>query len=124
MSIFGVVLESANTPYEKVRSLVCWIEATKPSKSPIMVLKLSFYLLIKDSMTKLLQKAFQEAQKLSENLQDEIAQQLLADIENELKWQETLANSDLNLDILRKMAQSALIEDQEGKTEEKGFGEE
>ncbi len=124
MSIFGVVLESANTPYEKVRSLVGWIEATKPSKSPIMVLKLSFYLLIKDSMTKLLQKAFQEAQKLSENLQDEIAQQLLADIENELKWQETLANSDLNLDILRKMAQSALIEDQEGKTEEKGFGEE
>ena len=74
-------------------------------------------------MTKLLQKAFQEAQKLSENLQDEIAQQLLADIENELKWQETLANSDINLDILRKMAQSALIEDKEGKTEEKGFGE-
>ncbi len=37
-------------------------------------------------MTKLLQKAFQEAQKLSANLQDEIAQQLLADIENELKW--------------------------------------
>ncbi|BDI16332.1 hypothetical protein ANSO36C_21340 [Nostoc cf. commune SO-36] len=75
-------------------------------------------------MTKLLQKAFQEAQKLSENLQDEIAQQLLADIENELKWQETLANSEINLDILQKMAQSALIEDQEGKTEEKGFGEE
>ena len=124
MSIFGVVLDRANTPYEKVRSLVGWIEATKPSKSPIMVLKLSFYLLIKDSMTKLLQKAFQEAQKLSENLQDEIAQQLLADIENELKWQETLGNSDFNLDILRKMAQSALIEDQEGKTEEKGFGEE
>ena len=87
MSIFGVVLESANTPYEKVRSLVGWIEAKKPSKSPIMVLKLSFYLLIKDRMTKLLQKAFQEAQKLYENLQDEIAQQLLADIENELKWQ-------------------------------------
>jgi hypothetical protein len=47
-------------------------------------------------MTKLLQKAFQEAQKLSNNLQDEIAQQLLVDIENELKWQETLANSNIN----------------------------
>ncbi|MFB2835632.1 hypothetical protein [Floridanema evergladense] len=75
-------------------------------------------------MTELLQKAFQEAQKLADNLQDEIAQQLLADIENELKWQETLANSDTNLDILKQMAQEALIEDQEGKTEEKGFGEE
>ena len=75
-------------------------------------------------MTELLQKAFQEAQKLSNNLQDEIAQQLLSDIENELKWQENFANSNINLDILRQMAQAALIEDQEGKTEEKGFGEE
>ena len=33
-------------------------------------------------MTKLLEKAFQEAQKLSDNLQNEIAQQLLIDIEN------------------------------------------
>jgi DNA phosphorothioation-dependent restriction protein DptG len=75
-------------------------------------------------MTQLLQKAFHEAQKLSEHLQDELAQQLLADIENELKWQETLANPDTDLDILRQMAQEALNEDREGKTEEKGFGEE
>jgi hypothetical protein len=75
-------------------------------------------------MTKLLEKAFQEAQKLSDNLQNEIAQQLLIDIENELKWQETLADPDINLDVLSKMAQAALIEDQESKTEAKGFGEE
>jgi hypothetical protein len=75
-------------------------------------------------MTKLLQKAFQEAQQLSEDLQDEIAQQLLADIENEIKWQTAFSNSDIDLNILQKMAQLALIEDQEGKTEEKGFGEE
>jgi hypothetical protein len=75
-------------------------------------------------MTKLLEKAFQEAQKLSNNLQNEIAQQLLIDIENELRWQETLADPDINLDVLSKMAQAALIEDQEGKTEAKGFGEE
>ena len=73
-------------------------------------------------MTKLLEKAFQEAQKLSDNLQNEIAQQLLIDIENELKWQATLADTDINLDVLSKMAQAALIEDQEGKTEAKGFG--
>ena len=75
-------------------------------------------------MTQLLQKAFYEAQKLSNHIQDELAQQLLTDIENELKWQETLANPDTNFDILRQMAQEALNEDKEGKTEEKGFGEE
>lgn len=76
-------------------------------------------------MTQLLEKAFKEAQKLSNDLQDEIAHQLLEDIQNELAWLETLANPSIDsLNILQKMAQAALIEDQEGKTEEKGFGEE
>ncbi|MGK7892115.1 MAG: hypothetical protein AB4372_00265 [Xenococcus sp. (in: cyanobacteria)] len=75
-------------------------------------------------MTKLLEQAFKEAQKLSNYLQDELAQQLLEDIENELKWQESLSNPDIDLDVLQEMAQTALIEDREGKTEEKGFGEE
>ena len=75
-------------------------------------------------MTKLLEQAFKEAQKLSNHLQDELAQQLLEDIENELKWQESLSDSDVELGILEEMAQMALIEDREGKTEEKGFGEE
>jgi hypothetical protein len=75
-------------------------------------------------MTELLEQAFKKAQKLSNDLQDELAQQLLEDIENELKWQESLSNSDVNLDVLEEMAQMALIEDREGKTEEKGFGEE
>ena len=75
-------------------------------------------------MNKLLKKAFQEAQKLSNDLQDELAQQFLEDIQNELKWQEMLSNPDVDLGVLREMAQIALIEDREGKTEEKGFGEE
>ena len=75
-------------------------------------------------MTQLLQQAFQEAQKLSDNIQDKLAQQLLSDIENELKWQETLSDPDTNLDILKQMAQDALNEEQKGLTEEKGFGEE
>ena len=75
-------------------------------------------------MTELLEQAFKKAQKLSNDLQDELAQQLLEDIENELKWQESLSDSDADLDVLEEMAQSALIEDKEGKTEEKGFGDE
>ena len=74
-------------------------------------------------MTELLEQAFKKAQKLSNDLQDELAQQLLEDIESELKWQESLSSSDVELGILEEMAQMALIEDQEGKTEEKGFGE-
>lgn len=73
-------------------------------------------------MTELLEQAFKEAQKLSNYLQDELAQQLLEDIENELKWQESLSNSDVELGVLKEMAQKALIEEREGKTEEKGFG--
>ena len=75
-------------------------------------------------MTQLLEKAFQEAQKLSNYLQDELAQQLLEDIENELKWQESLSNPDIDLGILQEMAQLALLEDEEGKTEDKGYCEE
>jgi hypothetical protein len=49
---------------------------------------------------------------------------LLEDIQNELAWVETLVDPEINLDALQKMAQSALIEDREGKTEVEGFGEE
>lgn len=73
-------------------------------------------------MTSLVEKAFDEIQKLPRDLQDELARQLLEDIESELKWQETLSNPDLDLGILEKMAREALIEDEEGKTEDKGFG--
>ena len=75
-------------------------------------------------MTELLEQAFKKAQKLSDHLQDELAQQLLEDIENELKWQQTLSNPNVELGILEEMAQEALIEDRGGKTEENGFGEE
>ncbi|CAD5951740.1 type II toxin-antitoxin system HicA family toxin [Planktothrix agardhii] len=72
-------------------------------------------------MTHLLEKAFQEAQKLSNYLQDELAQQLLEDIENELKWQESLSNPDMDLGIFQEMAQLALLEDEEGMLQKAGF---
>ncbi|HAN72972.1 MAG TPA: hypothetical protein DCQ51_03635 [Planktothrix sp. UBA8407] len=53
----------------------------------------------------------------------ENAKEVLEDIENELKWQESLSNPDMDLGILQEMAQLALLEDEEGKTEDKGFGE-
>ncbi len=74
-------------------------------------------------MTSLMEKAFGEVQKLPTYLQDELAQQLLEDVHNELQWQETLSNPDIDLGVLGRMAQGALIEEQEGRTEHKGFGE-
>ena len=74
-------------------------------------------------MTSLVEKAFREVQKLPIYLQDELAQQLLEDVHNELQWQKTLSNPDIDLGVLGRMAQGALIEEQEGRTEHKGFGE-
>jgi DNA phosphorothioation-dependent restriction protein DptG len=76
------------------------------------------------AVTTLLQRAFTEIQKLPNYLQDELAQQLLEDIESELKWQKSLSREDIELGSLLEMAQEALLEDQEGRTEDKGFGEE
>jgi hypothetical protein len=52
-----------------------------------------------------------------------LAQQLLNDIENELKWQATLANNDLDMGGFEAMAQVALSADEAGETEDGGFGE-
>lgn len=75
-------------------------------------------------MTTLLQQALLEIQKLPDYLQDELAQQLLEDIKNELNWQQSLSKADVELGNLLTMAQEALIEEQEGRTEDKSFGEE
>ena len=71
-----------------------------------------------NAMTKLLQKAFDEAAKLSESAQDQLAAQLLRDLADEVKWDETLAAS---ADQLEQLAAQALKEYQEGWTEELGF---
>ncbi|MCK4605273.1 MAG: hypothetical protein KAU41_11405 [Deltaproteobacteria bacterium] len=71
-------------------------------------------------MTELLSKAFEQAVKLPQTLQDEIAEQLLEDIEGELKWDETLAKSH---DKLAKLADQALKEFKTGRTQKMGFDE-
>jgi hypothetical protein len=43
-------------------------------------------------MTRLLETAFERASRLPGGLQDELAAQLLEDIEGELKWDETLTS--------------------------------
>lgn len=69
-------------------------------------------------MTKLLSKAFESVAKLPENLQDEIAEQLLEDIQAEFRWDDTFAKSQ---NQLGKMADKALAEYKAGKTKKAGF---
>lgn len=71
-------------------------------------------------MTDLLSKAFQKVSKLPENLQDEVATQLLEDMEGEFKWDETLAKSQNELE---KMSDKALKEFREKRTKAMGFDE-
>ncbi|MDE3089162.1 MAG: hypothetical protein KGJ80_07235 [Chloroflexota bacterium] len=64
-------------------------------------------------MTTLLLKAIKRIESLPQNIQDEIAEQLLEDVENELRWQKTLAKPQTKLSNL---AEKALRESSVGKT--------
>ena len=66
-------------------------------------------------MTKLLEKAFSKASKLSEDEQDALAQWLLREIEAERRWMEAFESSQ---DVLSDLADEALKEHRDGRTEE------
>lgn len=72
-------------------------------------------------MTNLLTEAFNKAQSLPDQLQNELASQLIEDIENELKWQQTLSEPPTSL--LEQLAQKALSDSWLGKTKVMGFDE-
>ena len=71
-------------------------------------------------MTKLLEEVLKEAEKLSPEIQNEIAEQLLEDVKNEIQWQLTLTKPQEKLDNL---AQKALKQSVEVKTKKAGFDE-
>lgn len=71
-------------------------------------------------MTSLLNQAFEKASQLPDRLQDELAQEFLAEIESEGRWDQALADSQDQLD---RMAEKALEEYRTGKTREIGFDE-
>jgi hypothetical protein len=64
-------------------------------------------------MTKLLERAFEEAAKLPEVDQDALAQAVLAELACERHWDELFAGS---ADVLSELAQEALAEQQAGLT--------
>lgn len=64
-------------------------------------------------MTELLEKAFEEASKLSKDEQDALAQWLLQEFEAERRWEELLSDSAEELAFL---ADEALGEDEKEQT--------
>ena len=66
-------------------------------------------------MTKLLEKAFAEASRLSEKEQDALARVLLDELASERRWDELFSGSQ---DVLGELAQEALDEHRAGRTKE------
>lgn len=64
-------------------------------------------------MTRLLEKAFEEASKLPEEEQDALAEMLLNDLASEERWAEAFAKSQ---DQLALLAKEAVAEFKQGKT--------
>ena len=66
-------------------------------------------------MTQLLKKAFDQASQLPPDEQDALAQWLLEEMGSEKRWDEAFRAS---ADRLKKLAEEALQEAREGRTEE------
>jgi len=64
-------------------------------------------------MTKLLEKAFEEASKLPELEQNVLAKRLLDELTAEKKWEKVFASSE---DILSRLANEAIEEHKQGRT--------
>ena len=63
-------------------------------------------------MTALLEKALQQLKEQSPNTQDAIASQIIETLEDEA-WQRSFTTSH---DVIQKMAEEAIAEDQRGET--------
>jgi hypothetical protein len=72
-------------------------------------------------MTNLLTEAFKKVQDLPDYLQDELAEQLIEDVENELQWQQQLSQPQHSK--LDELAAKALSDSTQCKTKEMGFDE-
>jgi hypothetical protein len=64
-------------------------------------------------MTKLLERAFEEASKLPEITQNALAKWLMEEMKDEKKWEMSFAETE---DVLERLADEAILADKQGKT--------
>ena len=72
------------------------------------------YLFAEVEMTKLLQRAFDEASKLPEPEQEALGRMLLDELASERRWEELFGRSH---ELLKDLADQALVEHRAGRTE-------
>jgi hypothetical protein len=66
-------------------------------------------------MTELLKQAIEKIERLSEDQQNAIATIILEELEDEIKWEQSFANSQ---DLLAELANEAITEHKARKTQE------
>jgi hypothetical protein len=66
-------------------------------------------------VTKLLEQAFSEAAKLPQQEQDVLASMILEELSSERRWDKAFVDSE---DLLAQLADEALAEHREGKTQD------
>ena len=71
-------------------------------------------------MTKLLQEAFDRASSLPSDLQDQLAREVIAEIESEMQWDSSFEHSQ---DQLQKLGKKALDDLKAGRGKDTGFDE-
>lgn len=71
-------------------------------------------------MTELLEKAIMELNNLPDDQQNTMAQWILEELQDDKKWDDAFANS---LPQLEQLAKKALIDYQEGRTQELNLDE-
>ncbi|WP_332973020.1 MULTISPECIES: hypothetical protein [unclassified Microcoleus] len=70
---------------------------------------------VTEAMTELLERAIARLKSLPASQQDTIAAMIVEELEDEVKWDATFANSQ---DLLAKLATEAMAEYRAGKTQE------
>ena len=71
-------------------------------------------------MTKLLQQAFDRASSLPSDLQDQLAREVIADIESEMQWDSDFEHSQ---EQLHELGKKALADLKAGRGKATGFDE-
>jgi hypothetical protein len=69
-------------------------------------------------MRELLSEAIERIEKLPADLQDEIAKQIMDDLESERRWEKTLGKPQKKIE---RLAEKALEDSKAGKTKKMGF---
>ena len=110
-------MEGRHTGHSQIIPHLASDEKNAPAQSPVEKRKARWYI---QSMTALMHQVVQHLESLPDSQQDVLASLLLEELDGELHWDATLANSQ---DLLGSLAQQALADHDNDLTVPGGFAE-